>query len=141
MHLSDKQLARLLEQHDMFWNAAPEEWLNGIPLANGEVGAMVWGDGEPLKITLDRYDCWELREQQPDPEIYTYQNLRRLVEAGAEQTAKSDMVDRWRVPEKPHPTRLPMPRVEMTVPGAEAFRGRLELMKACARGSIECKKG
>ncbi len=141
MHLSDKQLARLLEQHDLFWNTAPEEWLNGIPLANGEIGAMIWGDGEPLKITLDRYDCWELREQEPDPEIYTYQNLRRLVEAGAEQTAKADMVDRWRVPEKPHPTRLPMPRVELSVPGAEAFRGRLELMKACARGSIEYAKG
>ncbi len=141
MHLSDKQLARLLEQHDMLWDAPPVEWLTGIPLANGEIGALIWGDGEPLKITLDRYDCWELREQVPDPEIYNYRNLRRLVGAGAENAAKSDMVDRWRMPEKPHPTRLPMPRVELAIPGAEDFRARLHLMRGCARGSAECEGG
>jgi len=141
MHLSDKQLARLLEQHDLVWEAPPVEWLTGIPLANGHIGANIWGDGSPLKITLDKYDCWELREQTPDPEIFNYQNLRRLVEAGAEETAQWDMVKRWRIDEKPHPTRLPMPRVELDIPGADDFRARLHLQRGTARGSVECKGG
>ncbi len=141
MQLSDKQLARLLEQHDMLWDAPPEKWLTGVPLANGHIGAMIWGDGEPLKITLDKYDCWELREQVPDPEIFNYQNLRRLVEAGAEEAAQWDMVKRWRIDEKPHPTRLPMPRVELDIPGADDFRARLELLRGAARGSLDCRGG
>lgn len=141
MQLSDKQLARLLEQHDMLWDSPPEQWLTGIPLANGHIGALIWGDGSPLKITLDKYDCWELREQVPDPDIYNYRHLRTLVEAGAEKAAKWDMVDRWRQADKPHPTRLPMPRVELQIPGAETFRARLHLMRGCARGSIDSEDG
>ena len=141
MQLTDKQLARLLEQHDMLWDAPPLEWNTGIPLANGHIGALIWGDGEPLKITLDKYDCWELREQVPDPTVYNYQHLRELVAAGDEDGAQQDMVKRWRIPEKPHPTRLPMPRVEITLPGAEEFSARLHLMRGSARGRVETPRG
>jgi alpha-L-fucosidase 2 len=141
MQLSDKQLARLLEQHDLVWDTPPVEWDTGIPLANGHIGANIWGDGQPLKITLDRYDCWELREQEPDWEIFNYENLRRLVEAGAEKTAEWDMNQRWRIKQIPYPTRLPMPRVELDIPGADEFRARLHLMRGTARGSVECEGG
>ncbi|MGI5817918.1 MAG: glycosyl hydrolase family 95 catalytic domain-containing protein [Armatimonadota bacterium] len=141
MQLSEKQLARLLEQHDLVWDGPPEEWNTGIPLANGRIGANIWGDGSPLRITLDRYDCWELREQVPDPEVFNYENLRRLVEAGAERTAEWDMNRRWRVEGKPHPTRLPMPRVELDIPGADDFHARLHLLRGTARGSLETKDG
>ncbi len=141
MQLSKKQLARFLEQQDPVWETAPEDWNTGIPLANGQIGALIWGDGSPLKITLDRYDCWELREQVPDPEVYNYENLRRLARAGAEEAAEWDMNQRWRVDEKPHPTRLPMPRVELQMPGAEDFVGRLHLLRGTARGAVECDGG
>ena len=34
----------------------------GLPVANGLMGALVWGDGDPLNISLDRTDLWDLRE-------------------------------------------------------------------------------
>ena len=67
MRLTDEQIAVTLEQHDMIWDAPPIQWNTGVPLANGRIGAMIWGDGSPLKVTLDKYDCWELREQRADP--------------------------------------------------------------------------
>ncbi len=140
IQLSDPQLSRLLEQHDPTWEMAPERWNTGIPLANGQIGAVIWGDGSPLKITLDRYDCWELREQQPDPEVFNYENLRRLVRVGAETSAEWDMNRRWRDPEKPYPTRLPMPRVEIDFPEVDEFKARLHLMRGTARGCLECER-
>lgn len=66
-----------LNAHDPIWEAAPQRWLTGIPLANGDIGALIWGDGSPLKITLDKYDAWETREVPLD---LTYQQLRKMVQ-------------------------------------------------------------
>ncbi len=127
MRPSDRQMGEYLSRHDMIWDAPPAAWNTGIPLANGHIGALIWGDGSPLKITLDKYDCWELREQVPDPEVFNYAHLRELVAAGDEEQCRWDLNDAWRLPEKPHPTRLPMPRVEIDLPAGDGFSARLRL--------------
>lgn len=33
-------------------------WVDAIPLGNGQAGALVWGGGDELRITLDRADYW-----------------------------------------------------------------------------------
>lgn len=39
--------------------AAPvERWDDGIPLGNGGAGALLWGRGDTLNVTLDRSDYW-----------------------------------------------------------------------------------
>ncbi len=136
MRLTDEQISNFLMRHDMHWEVAPEQWNTGIPLGNGHIGALIWGDGDPLKITLDKYDCWELREQVPDPEVFSYAHLRELVEAGEEERCDWDLNRAWRLDEKPRPTRLPMPRVEIYLPNADGFQARLDLATAEANGSI-----
>ena len=37
-----------LRQHDLLYEKAPLIWEEGIPLANGDMGALLWGDGNPL---------------------------------------------------------------------------------------------
>jgi hypothetical protein len=32
-----------------------------LPLGNGTLGALLWGEGRPLRISLDRADLWDLR--------------------------------------------------------------------------------
>jgi alpha-L-fucosidase 2 len=54
-----------LSQHDLVYEQAPREWEEGIPLGNGDMGALIWGDGAPLRITLDKYDVWETRTNDP----------------------------------------------------------------------------
>ena len=43
------------------YHRAPECWNDGFPLGNGFLGAMLWGDGKPLSLTLDCADLWDLR--------------------------------------------------------------------------------
>ena len=33
-------------------------WDDGIPLGNGGAGALLWGGGDTLNVTLDRADFW-----------------------------------------------------------------------------------
>jgi len=102
---------QFLDQHDLIWEVPPLRWLEGIPLANGDIGALIWGDGAPLKFTLDKYDAWETREKPL--EDLTYGTLRGLVTARSREDAEQCMRTEHVYGEGPRPTRLPMPRLEI----------------------------
>lgn len=115
----------------MVWEVPPKKWVEGVPLANGRIGAMVWGDGRPLKITLDKYDAWETRERVLGPGEITYTKLRRLVAEGKRTEVEESLFRRMR--NGPRPTRLPMPRLEIDFgPSAKFLGATLSLRKAAA---------
>ncbi|MFH1742348.1 MAG: glycoside hydrolase family 95-like protein [bacterium] len=137
-----------LSQHDFIYERAPDRWLDGIPLANGEIGAMVWGDGAPLKVTLDSYSAWETREAIPDPEKFNYKWLR---EAVADRRQDEINANFWLNSPRhagerasgPSVTRLPMPRLEIDFgpvnagQGFDRFQGRLNLFKGALEGILQ----
>ena len=76
-------LARPQAQHGLNYQKPATTWDEALPLGNGLLGALVWGDGKPLRISLDRTDLWDLR---PVPEFYTeeysYALMRQWVAQG-----------------------------------------------------------
>ncbi|MCD6361828.1 MAG: glycoside hydrolase N-terminal domain-containing protein, partial [Armatimonadetes bacterium] len=141
MRITDERIADFLSQHDPIWEVAPAEWDHGIPLGNGHIGAMIWGDGAPLKITLDKYDCWELREQPPDPDIHNWAHLRELVLARDDERAREEFQQRRRRHGGVHPTRLPMPRLELDLGPCEWGDTRLHLHEAFVEGCFTTPQG
>jgi hypothetical protein len=146
--LSMPDMASYLPQHDLVYERAPERWLDGIPLANGEVGAMIWGTGAPWKITLDSYAAWETREVPVDPDKYNYRWLRRAVAENREQEVWDTMfpssVNRSTDGKRQTDvTRLPMPRIEVRFerngePRAfESFQARLRLHEGIVEGEFQ----
>ena len=141
-----------LKQHDLVYEAPPTEWSCGIPLANGEIGVVIWGDGNPLKLTLDKYDVWELRTIKPTDPRYNYKYLRRVVEYAKSKGLKRlpgevrdiflNCVCFHGKPERPYPTRIPLPRVELyfTEPITD-FSARLSIYDAIAYGSLISHSG
>ncbi len=122
--------AEFLDQHDPVWEVASERWLTGIPLANGDIGALIWGDGAPLKLTLDKYDAWETREVPLD---LTYKELRQLVQDRKRKEAEQAMRTEHLYGDGPTPTRLPMPRLEIDFgENTEWTSARLRLRTAVA---------
>jgi hypothetical protein len=120
-----------LDAYDPIWERPPVEWNTGIPLANGHIGALVWGDGAPLKLTLDAYDAWETREKPLNG--LTYAKLREMVRDGRKEEAEKCMQTEAIYGKEPYPTRLPLPRLEISgIEGldAEHFSGRLSLSRA-----------
>jgi alpha-L-fucosidase 2 len=134
-----------LKQHDLIYEKAPVEWSCGIPLANGEIGALIWGDGNPLKITLDKYDNWELRTAKPTDPRYNYSGLRKLLSEKRFEEARRVFMDLTRFSgriEEPYPTRIPLPRVELNFTDhVEEFTARLHIYDAVASGSMKSKNG
>jgi alpha-L-fucosidase 2 len=106
-------------KHGLHFETPSQTWDEAIPLGNGLLGALVWGDGAPLKISLDRTDLWDLR---PVPEFYTreysYKTMRQWVKEGR-------LDDLHRLYDKPYgnagPTKIPAGRIELTVGNNPVF--------------------
>ena len=120
-----------LPKHGLQFESPSQTWDEAIPLGNGLLGALVWGDGAPLKISLDRTDLWDLR---PVPEFhtkeYSYKTMRQWVKEGR-------LADLHRLYDAPYgnagPTKIPAGRIELTVGGKPVFKeASLNLARAMA---------
>ncbi len=106
-------------EHGLHYDTPAMVWDEALPLGNGILGALVWGDGHPLKITLDRTDLWDLREipEYHSPE-FSFAQMRKWHEEGRHD-------DLERVYEQPYhrpaPTKLPGGRIEMDLPDEAKF--------------------
>ena len=116
----------------------PDCWNNGFPLGNGFLGAMVWGDGNPLSLTLDCADLWDLRinadfMNHPD---YTYAGLRRLIQEKRFDKAREIFETRERLENPVGPTKISIGRAELALGAALEYECRLDLKRALITGSI-----
>jgi len=104
-----------------------------LPLGNGILGGLVWGDGNPVRISIGRTDLWDLR---PIPEFqspqYNFKQMYRwhcrnktgeLIRLYEDPYARSDA-----------PTRLPAGRIEIILgEGRKKFlNARLNIATASA---------
>ncbi|MBN2130987.1 MAG: glycoside hydrolase N-terminal domain-containing protein [Sedimentisphaerales bacterium] len=119
-------------EHGLHYTEPAQVWDEALPLGNGLLGGLVWGDGKPLRISLDRTDLWDLR---PVPEFhteeYSYATMRQWVKAGR-------IGDLHRLYDQPYghpgPTKIPAGRIELTLAGDSAFEDTsLDLAQAVAR--------
>ncbi len=106
-------------RHGLHFTNAVRVWDEALPLGNGILGALVWGDGQPLKISLDRTDLWDLT---PVPEFqsaeYGYATMRQWHEQGRH----ADLVRVYEAPyNRPAPTKVPAGRIEIALPEAARF--------------------
>lgn len=124
---------------DVFRSPAPLEWRfpvdqvhDGLPLGNGLFGALLWGRGNTLRLTINRADYWHHDVGLEPSDEATYANLKAWLEAGDEANIRRVFEGRdaeGKAP--PRPTRLPLGRIEL------AFSERLRLEK----GSLDIASG
>ena len=107
-------------RHGLHYEEPAMVWDEAFPLGNGLLGALVWGDGHPVRISLDRTDLWDLR---PVPEFhseeYSYATMKKWVEEGR-------IDDLRRVYEAPYhragPTKIPAGRIEIELGNDAVFQ-------------------
>lgn len=122
-------------KHGLHYGTPAMVWDEAMPLANGLLGALVWGDGKPLKISLDRTDLWDLRPvPQFHGEDYSYKKMRQWVKEGRIEDLHRLYDDPYG---NPGPTKIPAGRIELTI-GDGAFRSAsLDLADALATVNLE----
>nr|MBC8216975.1 glycoside hydrolase N-terminal domain-containing protein [Planctomycetota bacterium] len=105
-------------KHGLHYATAATVWDEAMPLGNGLLGALVWGDGKPLRISLDRTDLWDLRPvPQFHTEDYSYRTMRQWVKEGRIEDLHRLYDDPYG---NPGPTKIPAGRIELTI-GEKVF--------------------
>ena len=126
-------------RHNIHETTPAMAWDEGLPLGNGLLGGIVWGDGQPLNISLDRTDLWDMR---PVPEFhlpeYSYRHLRQWHKQGRYQDIVRLYEDPYQY--KPAPTKIPAGRIEITLGGKPAFQSA-ELSLADALATVSWGSG
>lgn len=106
-------------RHGLLFKTPAMVWDEALPLGNGMTGALVWGDGRPLRISLDRADLWDTRLV---PEFRGPEYKFGVMKQWHEQGRVADLI---RVYEKPYeraaPTKIPAGRIELDFAEGAAF--------------------
>lgn len=83
-------------------------WDDGLPLGNGNIGCLVWGNGKQLRLSIDKSDLWDCSGATVPGGDFTYSALRKLV-AHKRKRKISKIFD---TPyENPTPTKLPAGKI------------------------------
>jgi len=99
-------------EHGLHYKTPAMVWDEAIPLGNGLLGALVWGDGRPLRISLDRTDLWDLR---PVPEFHSKDYSYRTMQQWVKERRIDDLHRLYDDPYgNPGPTKIPAGRIELT---------------------------
>lgn len=114
-----------------------ERWDEGIPLGNGELGTLLFGDSARLILSLDRGDVWDRNESPEFTKGFTYDNLIRLAKKKDSKTIRKIFDEPYA---RPSPTKLPVGKIVFTAEKrseAETFELNLETAEA----SFRCREG
>ena len=90
-------------------------WDEAVPLGNGLMGGLLWGENNIIRLSLDRGDLWDERTNGPAEwwKEHTYQKAADLI-----AQKKYDLVSDWW--DTPYngvtPTKLPAGRIEIKLP-------------------------
>ena len=125
-------------EHGLSFDTPAKVWDEALPLGNGMLGALVWGNGRPLRISLDRADLWDLRRV---PEFYSPEYSFAEMKRWHEEGRNEDLVRLYEAPYgRVAPTKIPAGRIEIVLDDAAEFRDTaLPLLDAA--GSVGFKNG
>ena len=118
-------------EHGLHYTDPAMVWDEAMPLGNGILGALVWSDGAPVKISLDRTDLWDLRlVEEYYSEDYQYQLMRQWEKEGR----TDELLAMYDNPyHRPGPTKIPAGRIELDIDTTPTFKeARLMLKNALA---------
>ena len=103
-----------INKYDILRKKSLFNWDEALPLGNGRMGALIYGDG-PLRIALDRVDLWDMRVNPITQEKgFTYKNLVSLVKSGKEEDwAEYERLFDSVYKDKLYPTKVTASRMEL----------------------------
>ena len=128
-----------LNKYDISYDKAIQNWDEGLPLGNGKIGCLIYGDG-PIRMSVDRVDLWDTR---PHPhtleEGFCYQNLVKLAKSGKDEEWQEylrlfDVI----CSDKAYPSKLTAGRIELDFGmDMRSIRSHVDIQKAIATVEAE----
>lgn len=114
--------------------APVDRWDEAIPLGNGLTGGLLWGEGNEIRLSLDRGDLWDNRAHPGYiTRGFNYETVKRMALAG-----QTDSLNKQYARANDYPSKLPGCRLVITLPEnekAESFH--LDMKKGSGSVSLE----
>jgi alpha-L-fucosidase 2 len=54
-----------VSQHDIVYLSPPDDSMQGLPIGNGDVGALLWTDGRYVHLAVNKVDTWDDGPERP----------------------------------------------------------------------------
>lgn len=109
-------------------------WDEGLPLGNGEMGCLLFGNSKNLVFSLDRGDVWDKTRSPENNEGFT---MKRLLELKEKRNVR-EISRIFDLPyNKPTPTKLPMGKLLLNMGGVKGDNFELDITQAEAKYSNE----
>jgi len=128
-----------LAEHNLILSAPVNTWDEALPLGNGLMGGLLWGEDSTVRLSLDRGDLWDERTHG-EKEWWKKHNYK----AGQERIAQKDFATVHSWWDDPYngvtPTKLPGGRLEITLDPKQKLKA-FELDLATAEGFARFKNG
>ena len=122
-------------KHILHFQKTITKWDEAVPLGNGRLGALIWGEPDALRFSLDRADIWDLT---PYPGIFekdfTYRHLVKLAQEGKEEELREKFDYIYN---EPTPSKLPAGKLILKLPA----KGNVESDLNYKDASAEIKTG
>lgn len=139
MNELDGLKSRITERHQAAHMTMPDDgqWISGLPMGNGDIGAMAWGGGSPLNFTLDKSDLWDTRMEWPDEDNLDYQTMLQCASEGDWERFQWLFEDSIRAVNPLGPTKVYFGRLEIDIPQTQGnATGRLQFYDGVAEIEI-----
>ena len=119
-------------QYGLKFNKSITKWDEALPLGNGVLGCLMYGDG-PLKFAIDRIDLWDNRKiEKVDSKNFTYERLVKL--ANGDKSDWAEKINDFDIrPRVEYPTKLSAGRIIVDIDeNASDFKSELSIKDAIA---------
>ncbi|SMD09180.1 glycosyl hydrolase family 95 catalytic domain-containing protein [Pedobacter nyackensis] len=125
--------------YNLVLKAPVTTWDEALPLGNGLMGGLLWGEKNIVRLSLDRGDLWDERTNGEKEwwKKYTYQKGADMIAQKKFTTVASWWDEAYR---GVSPTKLPAGRIELKFPDGEEVK-EFELMEATAEGITRFSSG
>lgn len=129
-------------KHKLIFKENIKRWDEAIPLGNGRIGSLIWGEPTALRFSLDRTDIWDLSvPMNTERKEFCYKNLVRL----AKEKKTQEIRELFDAPYNyPTPTKLPAGKLIFDFKNMSKVKSVLDLQIAEAElditGPSECYK-
>lgn len=85
-----------------------KRWDEGLPLGNGDMGCLIWGNGDKLRLSIDKSNLWDCSGAVTPGGDFSYTALQKFVR----QKRKRKIAKVFDAPyAKPTPTKLPAGKI------------------------------
>ena len=110
------------------------QWDDGLPLGNGDIGCLIWGNGNKLRLSIDKGNLWDCSGAVKPEGDFTYQSLQKFVK----QRRKRKISKVFDAPyARPTPTKLPAGKIIIEIDKNQIDSAELDISNAQAKIDID----